>query len=237
MVDVYVQVVVEIMHICFITHEYPKPGFSHGGIGTFVKTIASKLVENGIDVSIVGINFTSNNEETTDSGVRIHRLKKNTIKGISWWLNYKQINSKISEIHRKNPIDIVETSELGLAFINKKKAIKYVIRLHGGHHFFSEAENRNINKWRGFQEKRAFSKADAFKQIQLSRVCLLFLQSLDFLTQILIQSPKNGIFVFRLSFRYLSLQLCNQVFFGFELLLRLIHFQHMLLYSFCFFQT
>jgi glycosyltransferase involved in cell wall biosynthesis len=150
------------MHICFITHEYPKPGFSHGGIGTFVKTIASKLVENGIDVSIVGINFTSNNEETTDSGVRIHRLKKNTIKGISWWLNYKQINSKISEIHRKNPIDIVETSELGLAFINKKKAIKYVIRLHGGHHFFSEAENRNINKWRGFQEKRAFSKADAF---------------------------------------------------------------------------
>lgn len=150
------------MHICFITHEYPKPGFSHGGIGVFVKTIAEKLVENGINVSVVGINYTATNEETINSGVRIYRLKRNTMKAISWWLNSKQINSKINEINQKNPIDIIETSELGLAFINKIKNIKYVIRLHGGHHFFSEAENRKINKWKGFQEKKSFSKADGF---------------------------------------------------------------------------
>lgn len=49
-----------------------------------------------------------------------------------------------------------------MAFIKKIKTIKYVIRLHGGHHFFAEAENRGINKWKGFQEKRSFKKADAF---------------------------------------------------------------------------
>ncbi len=150
------------MHICFITHEYPKPSFSHGGIGSFVKTIAEKLVEKGIDVSVVGINYTSNNEETNESGIKIFRLKKNFIKGISWWFNSNQINSKIEEIHQKYPIDIIETSELGLAFIKKTVGIKYVIRLHGGHHFFSEAENRGINKWKGFQEKKSFSKADGF---------------------------------------------------------------------------
>ena len=48
-------------------------------------------------------------------------------------------------------------------FLKQKiKNIKYVIRLHGGHHFFAEAENRGINKWKGFQEKRSFKKADAF---------------------------------------------------------------------------
>jgi glycosyltransferase involved in cell wall biosynthesis len=40
--------------------------------------------------------------------------------------------------------------------------IKYVIRLHGGHHFFAEGENRKVKWWKGFQEKKSFSKADAF---------------------------------------------------------------------------
>jgi glycosyltransferase involved in cell wall biosynthesis len=51
---------------------------------------------------------------------------------------------------------------LGFAFIKKIKDIKYIIRLHGGHHFFAEAENRKINPWKGFQEKHSFKKSDAF---------------------------------------------------------------------------
>ncbi len=34
--------------------------------------------------------------------------------------------------------------------------------MHGGHHFFAEAEKREINYWKGFQEKRSFKKADGF---------------------------------------------------------------------------
>lgn len=150
------------MHICFITHEYPKTGFPHGGFGSFVKTIATALVARGIQVSVVGINYSGTNETTTEDGVALYRLKKSTVKGLSWWFNSKAINNKIKEIHRKKPIDIIETAELGLAFLNKIKGIKYVIRLHGGHHFFAEAENRGINAWKGFQEKRSFAKADAF---------------------------------------------------------------------------
>lgn len=150
------------MHICFITSEYPKEGFPHGGIGSFVKTIAAALNQNNINVSVVGINYTANDENANDNGVAIYRMKKNTVKGLSWYLNSKAINKKIREIHRQDPISIIETSELGLAFINKIKGIKYIIRLHGGHHFFAEAENRGINPWKGFQEKRSFKKSDAF---------------------------------------------------------------------------
>ena len=73
-----------------------------------------------------------------------------------------QFNELIKEIHSTEPIDVIETSELGLAFLEKIKSVKYIIRLHGGHHFFSEAENRGINWWKGWQEKRSFKKADAF---------------------------------------------------------------------------
>ena len=142
------------MHICFLTNEFPKEGFPHGGIGSFVKTLASALVKKDIKVSVVGINYTSNNDFESIDGVNVYRLKKSTVKCFSWYFNSKAINKKIEEINHNDPINIVESSELGLAFIKKIKSIRYIIRLHGGHHFFAESENRRINKWKGFQEKK-----------------------------------------------------------------------------------
>ena len=151
------------MHICFFTHEYPKDGFPHGGIGTFIKTISKAYVNNGHKVSVVGINnYTKQEEVFIEDAVTIHRLKSRKIKGLTWLLNSKAINDCIKKIHTEMPIDIVETPELGLAFLNKIVGIKYIIRLHGGHHFFSEAEKRKINWWKGFQEKKSFKKTDAF---------------------------------------------------------------------------
>lgn len=150
------------MHICFITNEFPKQGFPHGGIGSFVKTLAPALVKQGMKVSVVGINYIEKEETEIVEGVEIYRVKKNTVKAFTWYLNSKLINNKIKEIHQRNPIQIVESSELGLAFINKLPDVKYVIRLHGGHHFFAESEKRKIDKWKGFQEKRSFKKSDAF---------------------------------------------------------------------------
>lgn len=150
------------MHICFLTNEFPKEGFPHGGIGSFVKTIATALVKKEIDVSVIGINYTQNDETEIVEGVKVYRLKKSTVKGLSWYFNSKAINKKIKQIHEQHPISIVESSELGLAFMSKIREIKYVIRLHGGHHFFAESENRKINRWKGFQEKRSFKNSDAF---------------------------------------------------------------------------
>ncbi len=150
------------MHICFLTNEYPKEGFPHGGIGSFVKTIAVALVKRGFEVSVVGINYISETETQNIDGVNIYRLKPRRAKGFSWYLNSKTIDIKLREIHKGTRIDVIESSELGLAFLSKIKNVKYIIRLHGGHHFFAESEKRKINKWKGFQEKRSFKKGDGF---------------------------------------------------------------------------
>ncbi|MGX7835767.1 hypothetical protein ACWKSR_11515, partial [Campylobacter fetus subsp. venerealis] len=70
------------------------------------------------------------------------------------------INRQIREINSQQRIDVVEATELGLAFIEKIPTISYTIRMNGGHHFFAESENRGVDPWKAFQEKRSFSKAD-----------------------------------------------------------------------------
>lgn len=150
------------MHICFLTNEFPKEGFPHGGIGSFVKTLGVALIKEGIEVSVIGLNYLPLNEFEKIDGISVYRIKKSSVKGFSWFLNSIAISKKIKEIHNQNSIDVIEASELGFAFVKKIKKIKYVIRMHGGHHFFAESENRGINKWKGFQEKKSFKKCDAF---------------------------------------------------------------------------
>jgi glycosyltransferase involved in cell wall biosynthesis len=153
------------MHICLITHEYPKPGFDHGGIGSFVKTLATNLVLQGVEVTVLGLSYDYVDDYEDYEGVEVYRIGYKKIKWFSWYYGFKSINKKIIQIHKNNPIDIIESAELELAFLNKLPGIKYIIRLHGGHHFFAEAENRKINLWKGFQEKLSFRKADAFISI------------------------------------------------------------------------
>ena len=148
------------MHICFLTSEFPKNGFPHGGVGTFIATLSKALVREEIMVSIIGLNYTQTEEEEVVEGVKVYRLLPHKTKGLSWYLNAKNIAKKIYQLHQQEPIDIIETTELGLAFLPKLKGIQYVIRMNGGHHFFAQSENRNTEWWKVFQEKRSFKKAD-----------------------------------------------------------------------------
>ena len=124
------------MHICFLTHEYPKESFPHGGVGTFIRTLGRNLVASGIDVSVIGTNYSKRFEFENDEGVNIYRLPFRKFRGMTWFLSSRAVNKKLKELHKNKPIDIVESTELGLAFISKTKGVKYIIRLHGGHHFF-----------------------------------------------------------------------------------------------------
>lgn len=148
------------MHVVFLTSEYPQPNIPHGGVGTFVQTIARELVKLNFRISVLGINRSSSYEQLEDRGVEIYLVPKNKIRLIGGLINYQSLNKKLKEIHKNNPISIVESTEMGLSFIYKIPNVKYLIRLHGGHHFFAESENRGINWWKGIQEKRSFKNAD-----------------------------------------------------------------------------
>ncbi len=128
-----------------------------------MKFIAGRLLRHGISVSVVG--FYQGADEagnvSQEEGVNLYRLPVSRWKYFRFADQAFRINRKLRAIHANQKIDVVEAPELGLAFIKKIEDVKYVIRMHGGHHFFAQAENRKISAWRGFQEKRSFRKADA----------------------------------------------------------------------------
>ncbi len=150
------------MHICFLTHEYPEGNKSHGGIGTFISTIAPALMVAGHKVTVIGLSQNEIDKEEIDRNVQIKRLRRSKWKRFSFIDNSSRLNQAIKKVNSSDRIDVLEASELGFAFIRKTSNIKFIIRLHGGHHFFAEAEKRKINFWKAFQEKRSFRKADAF---------------------------------------------------------------------------
>ncbi|TDQ19620.1 glycosyltransferase involved in cell wall biosynthesis [Algoriphagus boseongensis] len=149
------------MHICFLSQEFPRRGVTYGGIGTFLLTFSTSLIQKGHQVTVVGILGDDFIDEVID-GVRIVTFPRSQAKLIGWWRNFSRISKFLKELHLVQPIDIIEGSELTFAFLDKIPGIPFVIRLHGGHHFFAEGEKRPINKWKGLQEKISFKKADAF---------------------------------------------------------------------------
>lgn len=149
------------MHICFLSQEFPRSGVTYGGIGTFLLTFSATLVRRGHQVTVVGILGDKYKDENL-GGVRVVTFPRSKARLLGWWRNFDKISKFLLELQQTNPIDIVEGSELTFAFLKKIEGLPYVIRLHGGHHFFAEGEKRAINRWKGIQEKISFKKADAF---------------------------------------------------------------------------
>lgn len=150
------------MHICFLSQEFPRVGGIYGGIGTFLSTFSAQLIKEGHQVTVIGIAKIKAIREEHLCGVRLVTIPSSKLKYLGWWRNMDAIEEYIEQLNKTQLIDIVEGSELNLAFLKKNPKIKYVIRLHGGHHFFAEGENRKVDKWKGYQEKKSFRKADAF---------------------------------------------------------------------------
>lgn len=147
------------MHICYITAEYPILNFNHGGIGTFVRNLGYELIKKDHKVSVVRISNVKKYELIIDKGIEVHLLPQSKLP-LAFIFNSLKINQIIQKINKSNKVDVVETSELGLAFINKIKGIKYIIRMHGGHHYFSLAEKRKLEWKKVWQEKKSFFKSD-----------------------------------------------------------------------------
>lgn len=146
------------MHICFICHEYP-PGM-HGGVGTVMQTLARALVERGHEVTVVGLYARDQRIEETDLGVRVIRIPRTRVRGTGFALNGARLRRTLLDIHRQSPIDVLEGTEPGLALLPKEFPVTRVIRMHGGHHFFSATLGNKPRAWRGWLEQRSFERAD-----------------------------------------------------------------------------
>jgi len=146
------------MHICFLCHEYP-PG-AHGGIGTFTQTLGRALVAQGHAVTAVGVYAIGEEIRERDQGVDIVRLPHSRVKGAGLLINGSRLRSAIRRIHREKPIDLIEGQENSLAMLPRRFVAAKLIRMHGGHHFFSVMLGGKPRPWRSWIEKRSFGRAD-----------------------------------------------------------------------------
>lgn len=148
-----------MMHICFLTGEYPPE--PHGGIGVFVQTLGRALVKAGHRVSAIGAYQRKQAEITFDEGVQVIRLPSSRTFKVGALYNAWRINHALQNLHKHSPIDIVETPELGHAFSPKTTPWNKVIRMNGGHHFFSVTTGHKPRLLRAQLESRSFQRADA----------------------------------------------------------------------------
>lgn len=148
------------MHICYLCDEYPP--YPHGGVGSFVQTIARELVKRGHLVSVMGFYDVKEKTECHEMGVQVIRLPFSKIPFANIWVHRFVLTQELKKLHRKVVLNLIEGPELSFAFLPKFPDVGYIIRLHGGHHFFSTELGKKPRMGRGWYEKMSFRNADFF---------------------------------------------------------------------------
>ncbi len=151
------------MHIGYITPEYPHPGKPNpvGGIGTFIKNVASQLVLLGHRITVFQYGQPKYSEYYDGEIWVIEIPKKNTLPLLTGYFNRKQIEQTINKFVKQENIDILEAPDWTgpTAFMHFN--VPLVIRLHGSDTFFCHLEKRPQKFKNRLLEKNAIRKADA----------------------------------------------------------------------------
>jgi glycosyltransferase involved in cell wall biosynthesis len=149
------------MHVAFVTPEYPINSFEGavGGIGTFTKSLAERLVKNKVRVSVF-IHSQSEHKKVVINEVDIYFVKRKSFKGITWFTNRLYFNRYVNKIILRQKIDVIEAPEwTGFTAFMKFKC-SLVIRLHGSDTYFCKLENRSVKFKNNFFEAKALKGAD-----------------------------------------------------------------------------
>ena len=149
------------MKIGFLTSEYPheKTG-SAGGIGTSIKNLAEAIFKLGHEVHILVYNQPTDDVFKSNS-IKIHQIKNIKIKGLSWYLTRKKIESYIDDLYSNQEIEIIEAPDwTGITSFIRPKKCPIVIRLNGSDTYFCKIENRPLKKKNYWHERKALKNAD-----------------------------------------------------------------------------
>lgn len=148
------------LNILFLCNEYP-PGIG-GGIGVFTRTLARKLVECGCSVSVIGYQRLNSPVIEDDFGVRVIRIPAVYYPGINPFINALNLGKQIGRLNDISPIDIIEGPENAFWALPSENLGVKIIRMHGGHHFFSTNLGRKPGLSRSWSEKLSFHNADCY---------------------------------------------------------------------------
>ncbi|WP_442787000.1 glycosyltransferase family 4 protein [Flavobacterium suncheonense] len=149
------------MKIAFLTPEYPHEITGNsGGLGTSIKNLAKAMIAQGNSVSVL-VYGQKKDAVFYDEAIKIHQIKNEKVKGLSWYLTRKKIEKLINHLYASGEIEIVEAPDwTGItSFITPKKC-PVVIKLHGSDTYFCHLDNRPVKWWNRFHEKRALQNAN-----------------------------------------------------------------------------
>jgi glycosyltransferase involved in cell wall biosynthesis len=141
------------MKITFICNEYPpRP---HGGIGTFVQTVARALASRGHAVRVVGLGDTA--EETSDGSIKVTTLRSSGIRFIGNLISRLRLRNWLAKEAKKGGIDIIEVPDyLGLLPF-RVRGCPAVVRLHISTTAIYREAGLKIPKGISFYERRTLS--------------------------------------------------------------------------------
>lgn len=146
------------MHILFLCNEYP-PGRG-GGIGSFTRTMARGLVRAGCNVTVLGQYRLPAETVEDDQGVTVIRMPAVYTPGVNSFINLARRRQRIHRINTLQSIDLIEGQEIALWGLTKNIPGVKIIRMHGGHHFFSIMLGGKPNQMRALAERASFHNAD-----------------------------------------------------------------------------
>jgi glycosyltransferase involved in cell wall biosynthesis len=146
------------VHICYLCDEYP-PG-PHGGVGSVTQTLARALVQRGHQATVIGCGSVGREVEEADRGVRVLRIAPTRLRGGGLLLNGWRIRQTLQRVHEASPVTVLEGPENSLAVLPKDLPFPSIIRMNGGHHFFSVTLGGRPRLKRSWIERRSFARAD-----------------------------------------------------------------------------
>jgi len=146
------------LRLVYLCNEYPPA--RHGGIGTFTQIIGRALANRGHLVDVLGFYPTACLVQEEDQGVRVTRIPRSRIRGLGILSSAGRLQQAITKIARDSPTDIIEGQENAFAFLPRHLPGRRVLRMHGGHHFFSTCLGERPRAWRSWLERRSFARAD-----------------------------------------------------------------------------
>ncbi|MBZ5539507.1 MAG: glycosyltransferase family 4 protein [Acidobacteriia bacterium] len=114
------------MKIMLICNEYPpRP---HGGIGTFVQTLARGLHRRGHEVTVVGMGLES--EESTDEGIPVIILRKCKIRYVGNLISRLRMRRWIFSRVKAGQVDVIESPDYSGMLPFGVNGCPVVVRLH-----------------------------------------------------------------------------------------------------------
>jgi len=115
------------MKVALFCQEYPpRP---HGGIGTFVKTIAEGLAKTDCEVKVVEFGVQG---DRIENGVHIITLPQSRVQKLAWLINRYRLWRWVTTAGRRQEVDIFELPEYQgwLPFPLLGSPVKIIVRLH-----------------------------------------------------------------------------------------------------------